>query len=313
MDDYSYSFYNPHNARFYFNFNKWNFRPLGLKPINSGHEFELDSFEGCRIVVKRSQVEITNRINTIRKFTIIGSDANRADAIVKAASILELECIDVLRKFISKFGGSSDFVVVSRRIKDNKILHDEIIDSIPLDAQWNDDVSKKVYNANSVSEPRNVEFKKEVYAQNYVRNAGLRLFAPEIHGELQSIHSAFDKFTLEALNPLTEQIKLHLEVQRETLKTLTSIQGVFSGLNPHNVSLERQGKVLNILDSNSPLFPCPDDNAHECRHEGSQEVLSTFPLETLSRFDVESKSKAYRLFRARQLLNEYGWSAARWN
>lgn len=36
--DYSFSFYNPHNARFYFKFNKWNFKPTPeLIPCNYGH------------------------------------------------------------------------------------------------------------------------------------------------------------------------------------------------------------------------------------------------------------------------------------
>jgi len=93
--------------------------------------------------VKKSQIEITNCIDSERKFTISGSDLDRKERVTKVASILELEVINVLRMFISKFGGTSDFIVVSRRIHDNKILHDEVIDSLSLDSQWNDDVSKK--------------------------------------------------------------------------------------------------------------------------------------------------------------------------
>lgn len=228
MTDYSFSFYNPHNARFYFNFNKWNFKPTPeLKSCNYGHELKLDSFEGCRIVVKKSQIEITNCIDSERKFTISGSDLDRKERVLKVASILELEAINVLKKFINIFGGTSDFIVVSRRIHDNKILHDEVIDSLSLDSQWNDDVSKKVYNKNSVKEPKNVEFKKEVYGQNYFRNAGLRLFAPEIASRLDTIENERLEFS-KALSLYTEQINLHLKVEQRQLEVQEAMLNHFN-------------------------------------------------------------------------------------
>lgn len=188
--DYSFSFYNPHNARFYFKFNKSTFKPDDrFKPVNSGHELRIESFEGCSFAVKKYQIEIKNCINSLRKFTISGSDDDIKEITEKACAILELECIDVLKKFICAFGGSSDFVCVSRRVFDNKILHDEVVDSVPLDAQWNDDVSKKVYHV----EPKNVEYKKPIYAQNYFRNAGLKLFAPVIAQELSGLSAAVDR------------------------------------------------------------------------------------------------------------------------
>jgi hypothetical protein len=86
--------------------------------------------------------------------------------------------------------------------------------------RFRNEVVKKEYN----TDPSNVEFANPVYASNYFRNAGLRLFAPEISDKLELLNTEFNRFEIEALNPLTEQIKLHLEVQRETLLTLKDIR-----------------------------------------------------------------------------------------
>lgn len=225
--DYSYSFYNPHNARFYFVFSKWNFKPsIDFVPINSGAELKLESFAGCRFVVKKRLVEVTNLIDSVRRFTVSGSDSDRGLAVLEAQAILEREAIKALRSFVSLFGGACDFVCVKRHVPDNKVLHDEIIDSLDLDITWNDDVSKKVYK----TRPLNVEYKKPVYSQNYFRNAGLRAFAPEIADGLVKIDDDLLVFRRDALDPLTEQIRLHLEVQRETLSALKGIQSFYAHL-----------------------------------------------------------------------------------
>jgi hypothetical protein len=220
VEDYSYSFYNPHNARFYFEFKKWNFNPdrLRFKVINS-KELSIE-FNDCRITVKKSLIEIVNKINKERRFKIEGSIDNRREAIIKAIAILELEVIDVLKSFIKTFGGTSDCVCVKSHVPDNKILHDKIVDSIPDEVTFRNDVVKKVYN----TVPKNIEVSSPEGASKMFRNLALFDFAPEIATNLSSLNQEFNRFEHEALNPLTEQIKLHLEVQRETLSTLKDMR-----------------------------------------------------------------------------------------
>jgi uncharacterized protein YutE (UPF0331/DUF86 family) len=173
----------------------------------------------CRIVVKKFKIEITNKINTERRFTIWLESENEAKLVEKANQIITDEVLNVFKHFISEFGGSSDFSF-TKFIPDNKILHDLIIDKLPKDMRFRNEVVKKEYN----TDPSNVEFANPVYASNYFRNAGLRLFAPDISDKLERLNTEFNRFEIEALNPLTEQIKLHLEVQSETLLTLKDIR-----------------------------------------------------------------------------------------
>lgn len=218
-DEYSYAFYNPHNARFYFDFNKWNFKPdmLRFKTINST-ELCID-YLGCRVVVKKIKIEITNKINTERRFTVWLESENHDRIVDKANKIIEDEVVEVLKSFIKEFGGSSNFSF-TKHIPDNKILHDLIIDKLPKDLRFRNDVAKKEYYV----EPSNVEFSNPVYASNYFRNAGLRLFAPEIESRLSVIESDLSDVKSErlefnkALALYTEQINLHLKVEQRQLE-----------------------------------------------------------------------------------------------
>lgn len=182
--DYSYAFYNPHNARFYFDFNKWNFKPdmMRFKLINYSELYI--EYMDCRIVVKKVKIEVVNKINTERRFTVWLESEDKNKVVARANDILEEEARNVLKSFISEFGGSSSFTC-SRHIPDNKILHDLIVDKLPKDMTFRNDVVKKEYK----DDPQNVEFSNPVYASNYFRNAGLRLFAPEIVSELSEIKS----------------------------------------------------------------------------------------------------------------------------
>lgn len=280
--DFSFAFYNPHNARFYFKFNKWNFKPdmLRFKTINSTELFI--EFLDCRIVVKKNLIEICNKINTERRFTISGSLDDRSLAVKKAEEILENEVIVVLKEFIKSFGGSSDFVCVKRHIPDNKILHDKIVESIPVDVRFRNEVVKKVYN----DIPINVEFSNPIYAANYFRNAGLFDFAPEIANQLKAISDERIEFS-KALASYTEQINLHLkveqrqlEVQDETLKTLKAIQ----------------------KSSSHQTRGVSEDISH------TQLSLNSLPS-TLSR---DSSAKDVKMAKVRYYLKEYGWGGSNW-
>jgi len=208
IDNYEYAFYNPHNARFYFDYIKTD--PLtdprlsSLETINKS-EKRIEDFFGCRIVVKKNKIEVTNKVDKERRFRIDGSAVNRHNQCVEAVATLEREAIASLKEFIKAFGGSSSFVCVKMWIPDNKILHDKLVDSIALENTFRNDVVKKVYN----SEPKNVEYSSPAYTSNAFRNMGLHDYAPIIASELECLRSEIMK-QKSFLSPL-EEIKLSID------------------------------------------------------------------------------------------------------
>lgn len=184
--DYEYAYYNPHNARFYFKYLKTEGSVGGrfkeLKVINKS-ELCHDNFMGCRFVIKKTQIEVTNKVDKERVFKIFGSAKQRYEQTVDAVATLEREVIAALKEFIAVFGGESDFVCVKAWIPDNKILHDRIVDSVPSEVTFRNDVVKKVYN----SDPKNVEVSSPVQAAHTFRNLALYDYAPMIAEELESL------------------------------------------------------------------------------------------------------------------------------
>jgi Zn finger protein HypA/HybF involved in hydrogenase expression len=219
VSDYKYSFYNPHNSRFYFNYSREGSVGVGLKVINHS-ELCLEEYKGCRIVIKKYLIEITNKINSKRLFKIEGDIDKRKELVIEAVKTLELESIDVLKEFIKEYGGSSDYICKKVWIADNKILHDKIIDTLPIEQTFRNEVVKKVYK----ELPLSVEYSDPSYSANAFRNLGLYDYAPQIADEISNLNSRFIEFENRALIPLTHQIELHLEVQRETLSTLKAIK-----------------------------------------------------------------------------------------
>lgn len=258
--DSSYAFYNPHNARYYFKFDRKNLsqKPRGggrsgiykdLRVINSS-ELCADDFQGCRIVVKKNLVEVTNKINKERLIVIEGSEDNRSKLVKESIAVMMTECIDVLHNFIKVYGGNSNFICVNHHVLDNKITHDKMVDSIPLKTTFRNDVVKNVYK----SHPSNIEFSDPVYASNYFRNMGLHDYSPAIASELSSVREEFNSFKREmmdtfssfakkTLDPLTVQIDLHLEVMREMKDTLKDIRGDIK----ENSKQTRQDKARKLL------------------------------------------------------------------
>ena len=222
VEDYSYAFYNPHNARFYFEFKKWNFKPdmLKFKTINS-KELMVE-FMDCRIVVKKNLIEVVNKINKERRFKIDGSLDNIHKATVKAISILELECIDVLKAFIKAYGGTSDCVCVRSHVPDNKILHDKIVDSIPDEVTFRNDVVKKVYKTN----PKNVEVSTPSGASKVFRNLALFDFAPEIADRLNIVDDKLNNFNnvIDKLNNSIQWLDTNIVSHSKVLSKMEGVQ-----------------------------------------------------------------------------------------
>lgn len=91
------------------------------------------------------------------------------------------------------------------------IKGEEFIDSIPEEVIIHDSVFKKVYG-------RGVEFfggkskEPNVGIKNYIKNRALESFIPQVTGEMAELRGV--------MGELAEQIRLHLEVQRETKNNL---------------------------------------------------------------------------------------------
>jgi hypothetical protein len=267
--NYDYSFYNPHNCRFYFFYDKLSFKPrvgggvgwgVGFRIIN-GKELCLDSFLGCRFVVKKNLIEVTNKKDSKRVFKIEGNAKERKEQVINAVSLLESEAIESFKQFIQTFGGSSDLVVRRAWIPDNKILHDKIIDTIPSQVTFRNDVVKKVYK----EQPSNVEFSDPVFAANYFKNMGLRDYVPEIHSSLVEIARIQKGFAEDALVPLTMQIKLHLEVMQEIKKGIVELSSAVRVINqsPLKVLQSRIKCLDDVFKEKEAIESLNDDEKQE--------------------------------------------------
>jgi hypothetical protein len=214
-----YCFFNPHNYRLYLAFNRASFKapkpgsyPWLYKLVN-GKEALISNYKGCNLRVKKSQIEVTNLIDD-RWYRI---DILREDLIEpqfrKIVEEKDAQALSVLKDFIAEFGGESDYKIL-RHVSENKIMHEDAIDKLPIEMTFRNDAVKKVYME------KNVEFTSPILASNYLRNRSLEAVSPIIGEALIGILNSFKTLQDEALNPLTAQIKLHLEVQQQTLTTL---------------------------------------------------------------------------------------------
>jgi hypothetical protein len=194
--EFSYSVYNPHNARFYFRYDKSTLNQGGGGLVYKGKNNEIifRDFHNCRIVIKKRQLEVTNKINSSRKFVISGTSEEIDLKIKEAVATLEKEAIAVLKLFVAQYAGKTDFVCIKVWIPDNKITHDKIIDSIPKEMTFRNDVVKKVYN----DLPSSIEVSTPAQASQTFRNLALHDYAPEITKAIDSLKEDLKK----EINPL---------------------------------------------------------------------------------------------------------------
>ncbi len=133
-------------------------------------------------------------------------------------------CIETTERFIKKYGGEADFS------KAKFIAHEDGIhaeDWMPEEEIIYDTNFKKVYK-------NEIELKSPLLVKNYISNRVVEEIAPDIAREIKnnndSIEDVKEIITIElkpVLKKLTKQIELHLEVQRETGKTLKEIRKPF--------------------------------------------------------------------------------------
>lgn len=184
--EYKSVFVQPHNYRSYFKYSRVSsvlsvlsdesgiYKPEGRVPeggvgsvyykrINNGKELSFPDFGGCRVVVKKNLIEVVNKINHKHWFPVkMNVDTIERD-IREIVRLKDEQTLDVLRLFVSCFGGSSDFVLVNS-ISEVKVSGEDKIDLIPERMKFHNPVAKKVYNE------RNVEFKSEASASQYLIN-----------------------------------------------------------------------------------------------------------------------------------------------
>jgi hypothetical protein len=184
-----YCFWQPHNYRLYIDFDKTTLKlpsdnetallTTVYRLVNST-EICFDSFQGCRIVVKQHQVEITNLINPRWYKIQLAPETTIEPQFQEIIQQKDKECLDTLKAFIAIYGGSSEFHILNARSED-KIMAEEKIDELPDKMTFHSDRVKKVYNE------KNVEFSTPAGACNYIRTRAIEKVAPELAEQLRSI------------------------------------------------------------------------------------------------------------------------------
>ena len=237
-DSKPYSLYNPHNYRQYFDFDTTSFRPKTDPPtsvaatawrtINST-EICFDDYLGFRIVVKRTQVEMTLKND---EWHIIYTEPIEGihPQIVEICKELLGRAIAILKKFISQYGGHSSLRLLNLT-SENKVKSESAVNLLADRLTFRNEVMKKVYME------KNIELSDPVFAANYLTTRAIEKVSPELNTALQAISSGLTaivegqrSMAEQTLNPLTEQVKLHLKVQNETLATMKAIRKGISKL-----------------------------------------------------------------------------------
>ena len=227
-----YCLYNPHNFRRYYDFCKGNFHPdkphldhgRGTFPVEhkiiNKNEHTFDHFHNCRITVKRSQVEIINKIQVKRYYKI---QLENVDYLKPQIGLIvakkEKECIKVLKEFIKVYGGISKFKLLNWHSED-KIMGEDIIKKIPLKMKFHTDVVKKVYN-----EP-NVEFSDPAFVSNYLRTRALE----DRMDVIDKLLMAIDVKLTPSLANLSLNLNTHISVEKRIDKGIMGLNKVIRNL-----------------------------------------------------------------------------------
>lgn len=223
-------FYQPHNLRLYFDFNKTSFDKdarvdtdlLGSVVIstrNYGSECCFKNFLGCEIVVKKKTIEVRDYRSHKRWYSLNLDSAS--SEIVDVFVDKTRDVINILKEFVRVYGGKTDYNLLNIYSED-KVSGEDAVNLIPLKQHFHSKVVKKVYNDS------NVEFSSPAFSSHYLEQRATEDFVSNKLGLIQDdFKVSLELFKTEALSPLTEQIKLHLKVQEATLKAL---QGINDGI-----------------------------------------------------------------------------------
>lgn len=228
----------PHNYRRYYDFSIINFEPItnpslykdptytqskvgfegttySLKNHNSEHHF--NNFYGCRVIIRKHKAEVINKWYEKNWVLIEAENIKQVgEKIDERIKEMNQQCDNALKELIRTFGGGSDFKVLKQR-GEHGIHGEDFLDKIPENMVIQDTIFKKVYK-------RKVEMYNPAFVKNYISNRAIEDISPEISKELKGINEALQGSLTPTLLALTEQIKLHLAVQKETKKTMKDIR-----------------------------------------------------------------------------------------
>jgi len=160
-------YYQPHNCRLYFDYIKPS-KPTYKGSVvvkNSSELMFKEDFMGCKVIIKKHQIEIINKIDVERRYRVFLDNCN--EEVINIISKKVHEGVLVLRELIKRFGGSSRFELKNLVVQDNKVEGDSFVDSIPLQTKFRNKVVKKVYGEH------NVEFSDPSFFANYLSNMAL--------------------------------------------------------------------------------------------------------------------------------------------
>ena len=187
-------YWQPHNFRRYFGFSKENFSPEKPKPTtpietnvgskgnffislpfnwdytyktgNYGHEHIYLDFLQCNVRVRKSQIEITNKVAPDKRWVKIYAESLKDvdKRIEQITQELENHCIEALRLFIKIHGGKSDFEVLNRHSED-KIKGEDFTESLDPNMVIHDTVMKKPYKEKLIE-----IYGGKAQVKNYVKN-----------------------------------------------------------------------------------------------------------------------------------------------
>jgi len=178
--------YKPHNYKLYFDFSKNGLllpQKKGLytrgsvtcsfRIINSV-EPEFSDFFGCRVVVHKKTIEITNKLDFDKWYPIkFGSRIEIEGQVRSVVEQKDIECRAALNRFLDIFGGFSKGTIINVH-SEEKIMSEDFIDMIPRKMKLHSPLVKKVY------EEPNVEFNDSVSVVNYLENRAIESVAPDI-------------------------------------------------------------------------------------------------------------------------------------
>ncbi len=233
------SIYYPHNYRLYIDFSKENLNikklsklpkptPIGsvvtTYRLKNSKEHEINNFMGCRLTIKKTQIEIQDKIEPEKKYLIkITTKAHKE--VIPIIQAKNKKCLNVLKKFIKKYGGSSDYRIL-KIFAENKAWGTDRIDILELKSRWHRKLTKKVYN----ELPINVEFADPIAMSNHIENSAVESIAPTIANELAATR---------------EMIRGVLEINASTSKTLNQFVTQFLPIQADfTVNIKSHTKVI---------------------------------------------------------------------
>lgn len=230
----TYSLYNPHNYRLYFDFKKENFHPLRpTKPtskrsvgrlviFNSKEWKTADKLNGCVFIVKKAKIEVRNQIEPKRWYLIQLKDIDsRKQQILEIHQKKLSQAIEALKEFIRIYGGSSEYKL-SRVWCEEKIMKESTVDKLPLNMFFKARNVKKDYN-----EPVIEYLGDPVGAANYFSNRGIEDIAPGIADAINLMNTTLQS----SLKEITSSMAYFAENQRSHVNAIKELYKLARNIN----------------------------------------------------------------------------------